>query len=138
MQIPQNLFQFANQKALVVVAASREAKIYLASDGQIDLLGEIKIPKDEFADKGGVFKAVKGFFSVGEKKQLGLNRNYAQQLEKSVKVFLQQYGVEKLYLLAPQQDLTEISALMPIRPQKQISGNFAHEHPIRLIELIFA
>jgi len=146
MQIKNGLNQFNNQEVLLAVAGDRSAKFFIAGEGAIDLVAEVKEMVPEYSDNEGFFGGKKG----GSKGRMGspnhevrkeyLFNQFAKKFEE--KIAAAEAGKKGLpiYLFAPAFIHTMLAKSLPKamaeRIKMNIAGNFNHATPFELIELI--
>lgn len=56
MKIPGQLYQFKNEKAIIVASGAEVAKIYIAKDGGIDLIWQSAELEPKYLDNEGFFE----------------------------------------------------------------------------------
>jgi hypothetical protein len=57
MKIPEKFYQFKGEKALIVISGTEEAKIFKASNGDIEFLQNIKAREVSYSDREGFFES---------------------------------------------------------------------------------
>ena len=145
MKISQELPQFPNTKTLIVVAATREAKSYLAHDGELKELGSFKMEDRTYSDKEGMMQ--KGMFGrtmgtgfVLERKKQKLEDDFVRKLEEHLNEIKKNNEIDSLYLMCPGQIKNHVKETIPHPLDKKlkmtITGNYLNLHPLKLVEKI--
>jgi len=146
MEIPSQFYQFTDEKALVIVSGTEEAKLFGAHDGEMDHLETIKTRKISYSDREGFFA------SRGQGKTFGAGSVMEDVDEKERKEFRdllgEKYaemadGYDYVALLAPEHALPEIIGSLGI-PKDKIEdkvkiikkGIFLDYSPEKLLELL--
>lgn len=142
MKIKSGLNQFANGSVLLAVTGDYQAKFFVAGDGEIDLVSEIKPEAMEHRDNEGFFGGKKG----GSKGRMGSPSNEAPK-EYLFKKFAVKFKTEiaqleeknlPIYLFSPAMIHNQLAAVLPKALAKRIvmniPGNFMQLKPFELIE----
>jgi hypothetical protein len=146
MQIKSGLNQFNQGEVLLAVAGDRTAKFFIAGNGEIDLVAEVKELVPEYGDNEGFFGGTKG----GSKGRMGspnheVNKEYlfnkfAKKFEEKVAEAEAGRAGLPIYLFAPAFIHNLLAKSLPkaiaARIKMNIAGNFLHATPLELIELI--
>ena len=142
MQIKKGLNQFENQTVLLAVTGDYQAKFFVAGDGEINLVAEIKAEIFESRGNEGFFGGKKG----GSKGRMG-GPSYEVPKEYLFKKFAVKFKTEvmaleqknlPIYLFAPSMIHNQLAAALPkamaARIIMNIPGNFLQLKPFDLIE----
>jgi hypothetical protein len=136
-KISEKLYQFKDEIAMVIVAAKQEGRIYRASNGEIELLEEFRIPKPVFSDDEGLPE------EGGHKEndaELQLHHEYLEHFEKLFRSFAPDFKPNHIYLFAPIHMTRELEGIIkPVfgpLPIKTINGIFTKEFPHEFLERI--
>jgi hypothetical protein len=142
MQITKGLNQFENQTVLLAVTGDYQAKFFVAGEGEINLVAEIKAESVESRGNEGFFGGKKG----GSNGRMGspsfeapkeyLFQKFAVKFKAEV-MALEQKNLP-IYLFAPSMIHNQLAAALPkamaARIVMNIPGNFLQLKPFDLIE----
>ena len=143
MQISENLPQFENENAFLVVASAHHALVYLASGGEVKQIYENKVETPEYSDNEGMFKtsaAPGAYGSVLESKKDEAIKEVSKELSETLLKETENNKVDKIFLFVGPQlkgvlenDLNEnIKKFIKMT----FDGNYTNEEPTKLIEMI--
>ncbi|HZJ40742.1 MAG TPA: hypothetical protein VFD16_00570 [Candidatus Saccharimonadales bacterium] len=147
MKISNELPFFKKKKAFIIVTGKQSAKLFVANNGDINLLEEFDIPtpSSEYTDNEGHFKSrgEGGYVasgSVREPKKVYLFNKFSSELSQMI---IKQDSVEKvqeMYLFTPDYMKNELKDSFPNSIQEKIvmefSGNYGDAHVFELLEMI--
>lgn len=146
MQIELHLPQFNNKKALIITTGEYDAKFYLASNGFINELDLIYIPKPQYTDREEFFEkkndmGVYGSGSVNEPQKLYLRKKFLLELKKELdKIIAENHEVDSLYLFSPRYMEYSIEKELSKNLKKMLIfeefGNYFSAHPFKLLNII--
>lgn len=134
IQISENLHQFTGEKALIIVAAKQEARVYRAGDGELELIEQFRIPTPHFSDNEGLTGARGKQENIPEKI---IHTEYFDHFKKLFGKLALNFQPTYLYLFAPVHTATELEEL--IKPVfghpvlKVVIGIFTDESPFDLL-----
>ncbi len=157
MQIPKQLPQFADEKALFIVSGRLGMEFYLANSGKIKKLQSFHFPKPSklYTDNEGFFLRSSGggknpgvtiSGSVREPKKQRLRQELYRKLRKHLENILKKENITRIYLFAPDYLHKEIKTIikdnLSNKLKKQIrmviEGNYLKSSPLTLIRKIKA
>jgi len=145
MKISEKLPQFENRLALFIVAGTRTAEFYLAGDGAIDKINELRVEAPKYSDREGFFtRSGKGerlgSGSVYEAKKDKMRSDFHRELSEAVKKSAKKIKITHLYIFAPNHNLSSMRAVLPVSlrktPSREFAGNYTKLKPFELIGLI--
>lgn len=145
MYIPMQLLQFNGDTALLVVMGSTRGLLYLATNGQLDIIGTVEQPEARYRD------CERYSTHIGRGMQLGSGlasednnvervrrffTNAAREIERVVRM----YGVAHTYIFEPHYAkgfITEsLRSLLDNQVELVRFGNYLHTPATKLIEYI--
>ncbi len=134
MKISENLLQFSNGEALLVVSGDFEVDFYLASNGEINKIDGFlverrnqDIPVGFVAAESGNIKTLKKF----------RHSEFIEEFKKHLAGLLAKQLVKEIFLFAPAEVKNELEKALPTKLRKNLrvyEGNFHKEHPFKLLE----
>ncbi len=141
MKIKQELPQFKNKFAYILVSGKEHAIIYLANDGLIKKIDEIKIKKDKYSDREGHFKRSGGnkvissgavYEDVDKEKRL---KEFTEEISNKFKRFKK---IDYIYCYYPAYMKNRLKKILNDYNVKQFFflGNYTDFHPFKLLEKI--
>ena len=106
MQIPQDLPQFKEQKTLIIVSGTHEARYMLAHQGNIEDIDQFKKEKITYSDREGhflkrAFGRVFGSGSVYEQPKERELIEFAEEFEKHTKKVISSTDPDSVILASP-------------------------------------
>ena len=135
IQISQNLYQFTNQTAIIIVAAKQEGRVFQAGDGELVFIDQFRIPTPKFSDKEG-FPGEEG--KRENKVEAIIQTEYLDYFKKLFHSLARNLKPTHIYLFAPVHTAKELRELTkPIFgaiPVKIINGIFTDESPQDLLK----
>lgn len=143
MKIPQTLPQFNQFPALLVVAGARSGKVYLASQGVVELLHAYDEPSPAYSDNEGHFAHSGGGVELGsgapkEADTVEEGRRFAKELAAGTEALMRTHSAAEVHLFAPDYMLNIINdALAPAvaeKVQSRHGANLTKAHPTELLE----
>ncbi|MEK7615774.1 MAG: hypothetical protein AAB420_01030 [Patescibacteria group bacterium] len=136
-QIPSHLDQFADETALIIIAAKQEGRIFRASNGELEMIEKFRIPTPHFSDNEALPN------ERGEQHntvQVKIHHEYLEHFKNALHVLAPMLKPTHAYLFGPKHTVDELEHIMkPIfgaLPIKTIIGIFTEESPFELIERI--
>lgn len=145
MKIESHLPQFTYERALLVVAAEKCSKLYLAEAGQLEEIEQLAQPKEKYSDREGFFTKGSKTMSYGTGAVYEIPKQYLQSrflhsLKTEVHRINEELYFNALYLFAPSYMAKlfreAIGKEFENRIRMVIHGNLIKAHPFRLLELI--
>lgn len=132
IQISENLYQFTNEVALLVVAAKQEGRVYRASNGELELVEQFRIPTPNFSDNESLTSA------RGKQENITENLIHTEYLDHFKKLLTSlNFKPTNIYVFAPTHTAKELEELtQPIfgdLPTKTVTGIFTDESPFDLL-----
>ncbi|OHA56996.1 MAG: hypothetical protein A2114_00455 [Candidatus Vogelbacteria bacterium GWA1_51_14] len=114
MNIPYPFQQFEGIRVLIVASGAQAGRIYIAGDGEIELVDEVKITTT------------------------ASDADYLQELGRSIKYLDGGIGLDEIYLIGPDYILLEferslISKFGRKRIRQLPGDNVVEEHPVRIL-----
>lgn len=143
--IEENLYQFDQEKSLLVLTGEQSAKFYLAHQGTIEELSLMNILNPVYSDREGFFGRMVGrtLISSGatyEQPKRYVHNKFTSKLKSTIKVIDEQQRIDTIYLFSPKFMLNEIlhnlTNDMRNKIKWTISGNLLDKHPFELIKRI--
>ncbi len=157
MQIPKQLPQFEQEKALLIVSGRLGMNFYLASKGKIKKLKSFRFPKPSkvYTDTEGFFVTRSGggrrpgeriTGAVLEPKKQRLRQELYRKFKKHLNELIKKEKINQLYLFVPDYLHTEMEGLLKDnlsnKMKKQIKltilGNYLKSQPLTLLRKIKA
>ena len=145
MKISQELPNFDDEKALLVVTSKRVADFFVASKGVIKKLKSFEIPdtwvsgKEDFSERSGS-GMVYGSGGLNESQKEKIRQKFLIELKKEIKQMIPKYKIESIYLFSPNYLINSIREALPNSAVKKIKGflkgNYCSHHPFELLEKI--
>jgi len=147
MKIKKELPLFEQKKAFIIVTGKQSANIYLASNGEINLVDELYIPSpsSEYSDNEGHFKrrgsgGVISSGSVREPQKAYLFKKFSTELSKLIAKLDDKEKVQELYLFTPdyiKNNLrNSLTKLLQNKIVMEIFGNYGDSHVFDLLKMI--
>lgn len=129
MKIPNALPQFEGTTALLVVAGKQNAKLYMARDGSLQRVMEVKASKPQYTDKEGQFKrrgrgGTMSSGSVQETRDDETVRSFIAALKESLKSTGAAKGATKIYVFAPPPTRPRVVGAFGAREREKIEREF--------------
>jgi hypothetical protein len=139
MKIQSRLFQFNEDKALLVVASRHLVEFYVAKNGEIEKVDEFQNPKPTYSDREGFFETSTGGGFVYENLKNYSENKMVKGLERKILDFLKE-GIDEIFLFSPKNMSAMIEEYLPSQAsqitQMHIYGNFVGVHPFELLRKI--
>lgn len=145
MLIEKHLPQFDKEKALLVVAGKKEAKLFVAKKGVLEELDLFILPKPKYTDREGFYKSdaekgMSGSGSVYEPKKNYEIKVFLHRLRDEMKFARNEWKFTSIYLFSPGYLAKEIFAVLPSEfcdmVKFKLTGNFVKSHPFELLQKI--
>lgn len=139
------LLQFKGDTALLVVMGSQRGLLYLASNGQIDIIGTVEQPEPRYSDREGHFMHTGrgmqfGSGSVYEENNIERVRRFFKTAAEEIHRIVRMYGVTHTYVFEPHYAKGAVTeTLLPLEGgsvELVRFGNYLHAPATRLIEFI--
>jgi hypothetical protein len=141
MKIKKGLEQFKGEKAMLIVAGDRRAKLYSVSDGEASLLEDLLVELPDKGDKESIFGSPKrgvGSMIAGSDMEVdrsGSKIKFARELAKRIKAL--KGASNHFYFFGPTHMRTILEDALPTDVKQGIksyvAGNHLHAHPFDLI-----
>ncbi len=140
--------QFNIRQGLLIAASRQQAVFYEAFQGEMNEIGGFKIEKPRYSDDEGRFATrtkTPGNLGAGSVKEMDdkeIKRNFFNQFEEKLADIKEEKkeGIDDVYVFCPDYSITELISKLPEEFRKklalEIEGNFANEHPVKLLEEI--
>jgi len=156
MKISENFYQFKDEKALIIISGTEEAKIFEGENGIMNSLGSINAQEIKYSDKEGFFASrVRGISSALKAKGIGLGSGSTlkdvnrKERTEFLKMLGKKYGELKnngydyIALTAPSHALPEIIDCLNI-PKGEVEktvniikkGNYLDYSPEKILGII--
>ena len=145
MKIPEEFYQFKNEKALIIVSGTERAKIFACSNGEMDNIASVAAEKTEYSDKEVTYIGKEGLFRGGSV----LNDINEKERNDFLKLMGEEYARLKsgeydyIALMAPKESIKQVIESLGIakgdieRKVRVIKeGNFLHYSSGELLGLI--
>src|SRR3989338_2138196 len=135
--IPGELRQFTDEVALLVIAAKQEARVFHASNGELELIEEFRISTPHFSDNEAMPQ------ERGKQENLIEHKIHVEYLDRFAALFrllAPRFKLDHVYLFAPTHTADELMSLMkPIFGSvayTTINGIFTKDSPSELLKRI--
>lgn len=143
MKIPQDLVQFDNRKALIIVSGAQEARFLLAHDGQLEELHDFKVEKITYSDREGhflrrAFGRVLGSGSVYENKKERQTIEFLSEFKKHFKKVLTTLKPKEIIICAPdyiEPKITEVASKKH-EVKQVLHGNYTNDKLVDILKII--
>lgn len=144
MKISENLPQFPEENVLLIAAGKTTAKLYFASQKEINELEVVEPHSFDFPDQQG-FNIQSGHGESFTWQSFSVNEDWRQKeflefLKERVGYFITHGKAEKIYVFAPQEDMNLVFSVIPkehqVKVEMKIGKNLVNEHPFKLLEKI--
>lgn len=148
MKISENLPQFNNEVALLVVTGSEQGQLFLIKDGEAEILPEIHLREEKLnANRHGTYEGFagnrNGSVLVGRSVEWSQNddvKRFLRKLESSLAEIFAENEVSQIYLFSPSYISKEIFAQIPQDKtsllEATFDGNYSDQHLFKLLEMI--
>jgi len=145
MKIKQELPQFEDKKALLIVSGKKEAKFYLANAGEVKKIDQLLPEEFKYSDNEGYFETramgkVVGSGSVRERMKNYLIQQFSDKLADKTLSLDKENKFDEIYLFSP--DYMKNWVRENLSPQLikkivlQSEGNYVQNPPFDLLEKI--
>jgi hypothetical protein len=147
MEIPRGLYQFEDEKALLITTGKQTGRLFTARNGRLKEIDEAFIPTPKYSDDEGFFErsgrgGSYGAGAVREPKDTETKHKFIRVISKKVKDAVAKNKIDCIYLFSPNYEITELKAALPRDVQAlirfAIMGNFVKFAPDILLEKITA
>lgn len=148
MKIKKDLPQFNQEIALLILSAKQAAELYLATDGEIERIDMIKIPRPRFSDKeeffmtrkgGRMIKAGAGSYEHQPLKN-ELEKEMLHHLANQIKETLKTKKITSIYIFSSPYTINAVKDILSKEAKKLLrftkSGNYIDHHPFEILEII--
>jgi hypothetical protein len=145
MQIEQNLPQFVNEYALLVVTGKQTAELYVAHNGEIEELDTFTVDRTKPDDVAGHFEQ-SGHgqtFRAGSAHEPSdydekAQSEFLKELGRHLEAVADEYTRDAVYVFSPEHLKNQINDVLPhaIRDRivHQFVGNYTKHHPFELLK----
>jgi hypothetical protein len=145
-KIDSGLYQFPDERALLVVTGKQNGRLYFARKGSVKEIDEAFIPTQRYSDDEGFFGLNGGGASaVGsgkESKDVETKHKFMRVITAKIKKAIKENDIDSIYLFSPNYEITELKETLPKAAQQMIRlsfmGNFVKFAPDMLLEKISA
>lgn len=145
MHIPMRSIQFTGENVLIVVMGSQRGLLYLAGDGNIDIIGTVDQPTPEYSDREGYFMhsgngMVYGSGSVYEDKNIERVRRFFKRAAQEIFRIMRTYDIARIYVFEPLYAKGAVTETLRPLVRDDVTlvryGNYLHEPATTLISFI--
>jgi hypothetical protein len=145
-KIESGLYQFSDEKALLVVTGKQNGRLFFANKGNIKEVDEAFIPTQRYSDDEGFFGLNGGGHSATgspkESKDVETKHKFMRVISAKIKKAIKENDVDCIYLFSPNYEITELKETLPKAAQNMIKlsfmGNFVKFAPDMLLTKISA
>lgn len=147
MKIPKQLPQFGNEKAFIVVSAKEKGLVYVAHNGEIELIAEVEEHPETYSDKEGFFLQSGPGSVFGSGAPLEINeahniKQFVRAIADELNTLIATQDPSVMYLFYPEHlkgYLEKVLKNPKHIPAKVIAyGNFLHLEPLSFLRQIQA
>lgn len=145
MHISNELPQFKKVVALIVATGAKEAKLYVASNSNIEELESFQIKSPQYSKDWTVrgVNSEKGSSSIhssyGSQKK-SLLTDFLHHFSKHVENVAKKNKISEVYIFCPSYMENRVRKVISVDMKKILKsvfrGNFTKSHPFRLLEMI--
>ena len=146
MRISSTFPQFVGDQTLFVVCGGQRGIIYLAYDGIINGVEDIRADEPANYERGGFFAHSGGdgslyrYGSFSETKDYKVRKEFARKIRLAIDRASKQYGAKSIYLFVPSYRknliLDNLTNTVKRRIRKILPGNYTELSPIQLLQLL--
>lgn len=143
MKISQNLPQFQHHKTLLVAAGTRYAKLFLAENGELGQVGEVRVSQHEFTDHESKYQQTgRGMTAImgarNDHLRQDTQKKFGKELIKKVTAIGRGNQITKIiFFIAAEVKKQVIEGLSQEQRQliaQILVGNFVQQHPFQLLQ----
>jgi hypothetical protein len=151
MKISTALPQFTGECAILMVSGAQDAVFYTAKNGVLSKHKRIAVAAPKYSDNEGFFAARAsgrrgdGTLRSGAVRELNkweTRNSFIKEAATYLKELQLAHDAKRMFVFAPGYMLNALEGHLPKRIQSMIAkhfrGEYAHEHPFRLLEKIAA
>lgn len=132
MQISQELPQFSERSALLVVTGAHEAEFYVAHKGVIEKVHSFKVEKPQYSDKEG--------FSEDQEVKGKVLQDFLLEFRQQGRDIYMKHMPDEVYMYTPDYMVNLVTEALPADAERNIivtfRGNYYDKHPTELLEMI--
>lgn len=145
MHIPMRSSQFNGQNVLIVVMGTQRGLLYLAGDGNIDIIGTVEEPTPTYSDREGYFMhsgngRVYGSGSVYEEKNIEQVRRFFKRAAEEISRVVRTYDISRTYIFEPLYAKGAVTETLRPLAHDDVAlvryGNYLHEPATTLLTFI--
>lgn len=145
MKIPIELPQFDKRRACIAVFGKSIGICYLAYQGEVKKISQIKEIKPKYSDREGFFARsgkgrVYGTGSVYESKNDALIRRFSRRVADKLEEIAKKKKIDDIYLFEPayvtNRNSEHFSPFVKRRIRMHVVGNYTKHHSLQLIKEI--
>lgn len=136
MKISQDLRQFKDETAVLIVAGSFGADFYRASDGGVEEVEAFTIEETNPEIPEGFVVAESG---GSERLKKARRDDFLKEFSKRAAASFGKLVVSETHLFAPSEVKNELVKILPVSLQKNLKvheGNYRNEHIFKLLEKV--
>ena len=145
MHISNELQQFKKTLALIIATGAKEAKLYVASNSNIEELESFQIKSPQYSKDWTVRgvnseKGSSSIHSAYSSQKTSLLTDFLHHLSKHVENIAKKNKITEVYIFCPSYMEGRLQKVISAEMKKLIRaicrGNFIKSHPFRLLEMI--
>lgn len=142
MQIPQDLPQFEDKEALMIVSWERQAKYYIIHDGEIDFLDSFFVVNPRAGLAEDYTKTSKLWIAgnIYDRDRKVVQERLLSKLRKETAEIFKQYDIASTYIFCIDFMMNRVREALPDNIRKTIrfeySGDMQYQSPIELLTII--
>ena len=145
MQISNELPQFKNTLALIVATGAKEAKLYVASNSDIEELESFQIKSPQYSKEWTVRgvnseKGSSSIHSAYSSQKTSLLTDFLHHFSKHVENVAKKNKIKEVYIFCPSYMENRVKKVLSTDMKKILKsvfrGNFIKSHPFELLEII--
>ncbi|MFH0853258.1 MAG: hypothetical protein V1853_02530 [bacterium] len=138
LRIAQELPQFKDEPALLIVTGKQALQIYQAVNGEIKSILSYEMKMPNYSDLESFVSHSAG--GIKRAKDSIVVQNFLKQLNGSVRDILSRTKISCTYLYSPNYMMNKVTAALPKSVRKTIkttfSGNYKNFHPFHLLRMV--
>lgn len=145
MRISSMFPQFEEDRTLFVVCGGQRGIIYLAYDGIINEVEDIRVDDPVNPEREGFFAhygngSIYGYGSLLESKDHKVRKDFARRIRLAIDRVTKQYKAKSIYLFVPSYRknlvLDNLTSVVKKRIKRTLPGNYTELSPIQLLQLV--
>lgn len=145
MHISENLPQFPTEHALLIVAGTFYADLYVVHNGEVEKVTSFEIERPAYSDKEEHFETrshgkVLAWGSSYEDTEDHDRKRFFKKFEKEIRELLRGQTYDLIFLFAPDYNAPEALKRIPNKDKEKIvgvfKGNYSSKHPFELLKKI--